>query len=316
MLDIEAVLKLSDEGLARVDPLEMNLMVARGIPSLSNLDIPEYQAQADACAAEVGDALPAKEKHFWQAPAKWNSDVHFFRLGVLCWYLDEVLGIAYREDQRELDSVLYTDPSDLFINGVMDERRGTCSNMAALYVALAWRLGWPVSLARAGYHQLARYEDGLAAYNIEVTSTGLGGFRSPPDAYYARYSYSKAGLFVGCDLRRLRPREVLGMFLGGRARYYRDTGLITQALRDSLAGSASLAGSVWVRPETCLVGRVGVGPTGNWNVRAALSIVLRTAREKECRAIESFVAPLVRTLEPAVIVVPATACARASTIVP
>jgi len=38
----------------------------------------------------------------------------------MCEYVDRELGIGYREDQKDLKAVAYTDPSDLFLNGVMD----------------------------------------------------------------------------------------------------------------------------------------------------------------------------------------------------
>src|SRR5262249_50895476 len=77
--------------------------------------------------------------------------------------------------------VRYTDPSDLFLNGVMETRRGTCGNMSMVHVALAWRLGWPVSLACVHSHHITRYDDGRVRYNIEATDTGRGGFVAPTD---------------------------------------------------------------------------------------------------------------------------------------
>src|SRR5262245_30309884 len=114
----------------------MNLLVARGIPRLAHLDITSYQRLADEWVEDFRPRLPGGEAKFHKRPQDLKNDVNFFRLGMLCWYIGEVLGVRYREDQRDLKSVLYTDPSDLFLNGVMDSRRGTCGNMAALHVAL------------------------------------------------------------------------------------------------------------------------------------------------------------------------------------
>ena len=128
----------------------MNLLVAKSVPSLADLDLSRYQQQADQWAHDVRQRLPAAEQTFRQTPWEWRDDVNFLRLGVLCGYLEYEAGIAYNEDQRDGGPILYTDPSDLFLNGVMDTRRGTCGNMAALHVALGWRLDWPVSLACVG----------------------------------------------------------------------------------------------------------------------------------------------------------------------
>jgi regulator of sirC expression with transglutaminase-like and TPR domain len=157
----------------------------------------------------------------------------FFRLGMLCWYVDEVLGVRYREDQQYLESVSYIDPSDLFLNGVMDTRRGTCGNMAALHVAIGWRLGWPVSLAMAGWHILCRYDDGKTIHNIEATNNGKGGFHSHPDAYYrAKYQVSEDAIRAGSDLTALSPRQMLGAFLLMRARHWQDSGHAKEAATD------------------------------------------------------------------------------------
>ena len=221
--------------LRQVDPLEMNLLVARSLPGLSELEIEPYQQQADAWARDLRARLPGLEAAFHQTPGDWKNCVHFFRLGVLCWYVAEVLGVRYREDQREIQSILYTNPSDLFLNGVMDTRRGTCGNMAALHVAIAWRLGWPLSLACAGPHFFCRYDDGRVVHNIEATNNGRGGFQSHPDEYYQKeFGIPDRAVACGSDLRAVTPREMLGLFFGLRGRHWEDIGRLVEAEVDYL----------------------------------------------------------------------------------
>ncbi len=235
MTDYRALLTCSDEQLRRVDPLAMNLLVAKSIPSLVNLDIPQYQKQANQWAEEVRQRLPAAEQVFWQTPWDWKNDVNFFRLGVLCGFLEHEAGIAYNEDQQDGGPVFYTDPSDLFLNGVMNTRRGTCGNMAALHVALGWRLGWPVSLACVKSHFICRYDDGRVTHNIEATQAGYGGFKSDPDDYLIRqYHLPAVAVSSGSDLRALKPREMIGVFIGLRGRHMRDTGRLEEAEGDYL----------------------------------------------------------------------------------
>ena len=137
-----------------------------------------------------------------------------YRLGVLCHFVHNDLGIRYREDQKFAPKVTYTDPGDLFLNGVMDTRRGTCGNMAALHVALGWRLGWPVSLALARWHCILRFDDGRSVWNIEASNTE-GGFRTNPDGYYQKeYNIPQGHIDCGSDLTFLRPRQLLGHFIG------------------------------------------------------------------------------------------------------
>jgi hypothetical protein len=235
MTDYRELLASTDEGFAEADPLVMNLLVAKSIPRLAYLDVPPYARVRDSWAEAIEDRLPKAERHFWRNPGYWKNDLNFFRLGVLCDFVENEAGIAYNEDQRAVASVRYTDPSDLFLDGMMDSRRGTCANMAALHVALGWRLGWPVSLACVRAHLICRYDDGRVTHNIEATQSGYGGFKSDPDDYLIRqYGLPPGAVSSGSDLRALRPREVLGVFIAFRGRHMRDTGNWEQAELDYL----------------------------------------------------------------------------------
>ena len=115
----------------------------------------------------------------------------------------------------------------------MDSKRGTCGNMAALHVAIGWRLGWPVSLSCVGSHLICRYDDGKVTHNIEATQTGAGGFSSRSDArYIEEYRIPPKAVQIGSDLRALKPREMLGIFVGMRARHFRDIGSWPEADQD------------------------------------------------------------------------------------
>jgi hypothetical protein len=229
----------SNDELARVDPVDMNLLVARGIPSLADLDPAPYRALLDRGAAVLREQLPAAEERFYRNPGQCKNDVRFARLALMCWYVDEVLGIKYREDQKHLHRVRYTDPGDLFLHGVLDTRRGTCGNMSLVYVALGWRLGWPVSLACVGSHYICRYDDGEVVYNIEATTPEEGGFQSPPDAHYLKeFTLPEKAVRCGSDLRAVTPREMLGLFLGARARHLENINRLEEAEPDYLLARA------------------------------------------------------------------------------
>ncbi|MBA3314193.1 MAG: hypothetical protein H0T47_13025 [Planctomycetaceae bacterium] len=231
----EDLLSLSDEELTAVDPLVMNLLVAKGIPSQANLDIERYRRMADQWATDIARRLPELEREFHATPQEWNNDLDFFRLGIICWYCDLILKVAYREDQREAKVVFYTDPTDLFLNGVMDTRRGTCGNLSVLHVVLGRRLGWPVSLACVGSHFVCRFDDGTKIINIETTDTGRGGFATPTDEELMRKKRLPAkAAACGSDLRAVTPREMLGLFFGLRARHYDNTERFSEAERDYL----------------------------------------------------------------------------------
>ncbi|MDX1944147.1 MAG: hypothetical protein SFU86_01970 [Pirellulaceae bacterium] len=217
---------MTDEQLATVDPLAMNLIVAKGIPALSELNIARYQVRVNALVVDFSRRyLPSVEKYFHRDPQTFENDIRFFRLGMIQRYLELEIGIEYNRDQRNAEHIWYINPSDLFLNGLVDTRQGTCGNMAALHVAMAWRLQWPVSLACVNNHFICRFDDGTVHYNTDATPTGKGGFKSDPDDFLMKeFELPAIAITCGSDLRALRPREVLGAFVALRARHCADVG--------------------------------------------------------------------------------------------
>jgi hypothetical protein len=87
-------------------------------------------------------------------------------------------------------------------------------------------LGWPVSLACINSHFICRFDNGRVTYNIEATQSGYGGFKSDPDDYLITEKIlPPIAITSGSDLRALTPREMLGQFIGLRARHLRDVGI-------------------------------------------------------------------------------------------
>lgn len=92
-----------------------------------------------------------------------------------------------------------------------------------------------MSLACVRSHYICRYDDGTVTHNIEATQAGYGGFKSDPDEYLIdRYELPSKAISSGSDLRAVRPRELLGIFVGLRGRHMRDTRRLDEAERDYL----------------------------------------------------------------------------------
>jgi tetratricopeptide (TPR) repeat protein len=72
-----------------------------------------------------------------------------------------------------------SDPNDLFLHSVMDNKRGYCLSLSILYLAIGERLGLPLYGVVAPGHFFVRYDNGRIRFNIETTS---GSF--PDDEYY------------------------------------------------------------------------------------------------------------------------------------
>lgn len=215
------LLALSDDELERTDLVALNVAVAKEIPSLKDLDTERYCQIVDDWTEQFRRELPGRERNFHATPEKLKNDIRFFRVGMLQMFLNKVIGIRYIEEQRNLKAVHYDNPSDLFINGLIDTKQGTCASMPVLHAAMCRRMGWPVSLASAKSHLFSRFDDGEVVHNIEVTSTMPGSFGSPPDSHFIETSKLPPKARKG-DLRKLTGRETAGAFVGLRARHYRD----------------------------------------------------------------------------------------------
>jgi len=90
----------------------------------------------------------------------------------------------------------------------------------------------PVSLASVGPHYVCRYDDGKVHYNIEATYTGPGFVADSDQDYIKNDGLPQKAVTTGSDFRSLTAREMLGVFVGMRARYYWDTNQYEKADRD------------------------------------------------------------------------------------
>ena len=217
------LLAISDAELEKADLVLLNLAVAVDIPSHGDLDIPRYARVVDDWAGRFSAALPGMEAAFRETPERWLNDIRFFRIGQLMGFLGHEIGISYIDEQKKAEEVWYTNPGDLFLNGLIDTKRGTCANMPVLHAAIARRLGWPVSIASLQGHFISRFDDGQVVYNIEATSAAPGAWASGSDAdYMKKLNHRQKAIDCGSDLRKLSAREMIGVFLHHRGRHYCD----------------------------------------------------------------------------------------------
>ena len=79
------MLAMSSEELRCVDPVVMNLVVAKGLPSLADLDVEHYVRIVDEWGRDLAKRVPQLEQNFHQSPEKWDNDIAMFRLGIVCW---------------------------------------------------------------------------------------------------------------------------------------------------------------------------------------------------------------------------------------
>jgi tetratricopeptide (TPR) repeat protein len=98
-----------------------------------------------------------------------------------------------------------TDPNDLFLNSVMDNKQGYCLSLSILYLALAERLGLPLYGVVAPGHFFVRYDDGRIRFNIETTGGGY-----PDDEHYKKEFKVSEGSEQNVYMQNLNKLQTMG----------------------------------------------------------------------------------------------------------
>jgi hypothetical protein len=126
----------------------------------------------------------------------------------------------------------YHDCRNIFINGLIEQRMGTCANMAALYVAVARRLGYPLYLVRSKGHFFARWDDGKERFNCEGTNRGMVEPYRRTDEHYRKWmgGVSDEEMRDGYYLRNMTPNALLAEFVFMRGDTLQVNGFGTPAI--------------------------------------------------------------------------------------
>jgi len=231
---LDELLKLTPEELEHVDIAEMNLLCATGLPGAEKTNIPEALVSLDAFAASVRYQT---NRHLYRVndpkyAEHYKRSENILRAEFLVQVLQEDCGVHYNLQRvRDLD---FTNSQDLFIHGLLGSNGGTCSSMPVLYVAVARRLGYPMSLALAPGHVLARWDapagsnDPMKHFNAEGTGYGFSPF---DDEHYRNFprKMTKQESDSGYYLRPLSGAEMLSVFLSTRGHCLLDIGRFEDA---------------------------------------------------------------------------------------
>ena len=231
---LDELLKLTPEELEKVDIAEMNLLCSTGLPGAEDLNISKILMSLDAWAAS---ARYQTNRHLYRVndpkyAEHYKRSENVLRAEFMVQVLQEDCGVHYNLQRvRDLD---FTNSKDLFIHGLAGSNGGTCSSMPVLYVAVARRLGYPVSLALAPGHVLARWDapqasnDPMKHFNIEGSGYGFSPY---DDEHYRNWprKMTKEEADSGFYLRPLTAAETLSVFLTTRGHCLLDIGQFEEA---------------------------------------------------------------------------------------
>lgn len=121
---------------------------------------------------------------------------------------------------------------DLYLNSVIDRRKGNCVGISILYLAIAERMHLPFFGVNVPDHIFIRFDNGEKRTNIETGHEGM----SLPNSFYIISSTERFGrtcIENGCYLKNLSKKEVISNIFLNRSKIRRDKGNIREALNDS-----------------------------------------------------------------------------------
>ena len=243
---LAALLALPSKEVARVNIARMNLLCAQGLPGATELDLNRYLNLIDDWANRVRQETERHQYRFKRNPAEFEHSEGFFRMLMLTVVLAEDFGVHYDPKRRSdpaaasVNDGFFADSRDVFLHGLLGpERRGTCSSLPVLHVAVGRRLGYPLKLVTTKGHLFLRWEGGGERFNVESAGEGLNKF---DDAYYRRWPYKVTDEEMATQgyLKSLSRAEELAVFLSIRGLCLREAGRMKEA-EESFAAATRLA---------------------------------------------------------------------------
>jgi hypothetical protein len=243
MLDWRQLALLADEALGALDVAELNLACAAGLPGAERIDHGHCLRTLDRWAECVRQYTEHYLPKFRADPARYQGSEAYYRCLALVTVLQRDLGVRYNPAKVAEDAPF--DAADTFVHGVIQGDGGTCATMPVVYAAVGRRLGYPLRLAQARRHLLARWDDPRGErLNVEGTNRGLN---CPPDEFYRTGAYA-----VGPEAERAcgfltsqAPRAELAGFLAQRGRRQYEW-------RDHAGAADSFAWACALAPESAL----------------------------------------------------------------
>jgi hypothetical protein len=246
---LSALLALPSSALATVDIARMNLLCAQGLAGTKPDEIETLESTLEVWAARVRSETTRHRHRFDRDPAEFEGSEGYFKLQFLGVVLAEDLGVHYDVNRQagpaasiEQDG-FFADPDAVFLSGLLGtQRKGTCSSMPVLYVAVGRRLGYPLKLVTTKGHLFVRWEGAGERFNVEVTGEGLNRF---PDAYYREWPFPLTDEEVAEEgyLKSLSPAEELAVFLSVRGMCLLEVAQVAEAA-DAFEAAARLAPGV------------------------------------------------------------------------
>jgi hypothetical protein len=232
--------------LANHDIGVLNLLCAQCLPGADDLDVKRTLTTLDQMAGRVRAETDRHAYRFRRNPAEYEHSEGFFKMLILAVVLAEDFGVHYAptkagppSEARQGDG-FFADAHDVFLHGLTGaRRRGTCSSLPVLQVAVGRRLGYPLKLVTTKGHLFVRWEDAQERFNIEAAGQAVNRFS---DDHYRHWPLEVTEEEVAAEgyLTSLTPPEELAVFMSIRGMCWLEAGRYSEA-SESFQAAARLA---------------------------------------------------------------------------
>ncbi len=226
----------SIEQVLRLDPDEIDLGIAALIVAEEWSDVlpgRRYQQRLDDMAYEIRRRIDKQKLQ--NSPKAVN---------IINEYLYNELGFKSVTEA--------SDANDLFLNSVMDRKKGYCLSLSFLYLAIGERVGLPLYGVVVPGHFFVRYDNGSVRFNIETTS---GGGYQDDEAYRKKFNVPQ-GANDSIYLKNLNKLQSIGCLFNNLGNVYSQAGNTAAALKalesavrinPSLAESRTNLGNIYLQ---------------------------------------------------------------------
>lgn len=240
------LLRPDSRRLENVTITRVNLLCAENLLALNSRDICAAEGLVKEWAQHIKAETDRHMYRYQQCPAQYENSLGFFRMLMLAVVLSEDCGIHYDPVRKSTPETaqtrdgFFSDPDSVFLTGLLGpERKGTCSSMPVLYVAVGRELGYPLKLASTKGHLFVRWEGGGERFNIEATGHGLNRF---DDVYYRHWPFEITPEEERAEgyLKSMTQVEELAAFLSIRGMCFSEAGK-TQQSAEAFQAATGLA---------------------------------------------------------------------------
>ena len=236
----QELFSMTREQLERVDIGRMNLICANKALVGEDVGVERLAKRLDEWAEHCRREEERFRRSFEKNPKRYDGSYAKFKAINLALTIKEDFNCRYQMElvksgvMANLSSpAFFKNPNDVFVTGLLRNRRGTCASYPVLIAALGRRLGYPIFLKGTRGHLFCEWDDGVERFNIDTNGEGVD---TPPDDYYLKSSIgamagmSKEDMERGYYMRPLDNWESLGSFIETMGYCHEANGRMVQAI--------------------------------------------------------------------------------------